>query len=757
MTLASDSDLRLSIEPKKVLHSLTDRIRKLSELPDILKVVVEELRMYLGTDRVMVYKFHPDGSGQVITECIRDNSLPSLLNLNFPADDIPVHARELFLKSRIRSIVNVDTRQIAQSPLYFTNELNILDKTNKKVLDAYYRPVDPCHVEYLTAMGVQSSLVVPIIYHDQLWGLLVSHHSQPRSISEAEIDMVQMAVDLLAVAVAYVTPLQDARSNAYHQTIINRIANRLHSLPNMDLQIALEETVAAFGGSGGRLCIRSEASYQTEISLSFAECLKSDQQIKLYLCGKQPVIPKMAKYPLIEQYSVWEEYYRQTNNYNVWAIQDIYQTPGLRNLQVAFQSTSIRSILMIPLLCRDQLQGYLSVFRDTYQHETLWAGRFDPDERQLYPRQSFEVWRQSKQAQAKDWNPEEITLAQELGHQFATATYEYELYQKVNYFNQTLENQVHKRTAELTVERENLHLKAQQLAQALQELKQTQTQLIQTEKMSSLGQLVAGIAHEINNPVNFIYGNINHIDKYVEDILSVLSLYQQNYLNPLPEIIARAEEIDLDFIIDDLPKMLSSIKLGTDRIRQIVLSLRNFSRFEQAEIKPVNIHDGIDSTLVILQHRLKAKPESPAIQVIKQYGNLPLVECYAGQLNQVFMNLLSNAIDALEQYRQSKPTVTHQSQITISTNTSQLPDDRTSVLIKIADNGCGIPEDVINKIFDPFFTTKEVGQGTGLGLSISYQIIVDKHGGILKCKSKPGEGTEFWIEIPVQRRGLTHY
>ncbi|OKH48948.1 hypothetical protein NIES2101_21705 [Calothrix sp. HK-06] len=723
MTLASDSDLRLNIEPTKLLHSINDKIRKLLELPDILKVVVEELRLFLTTDRVMVYKFHADNNGQVIAESINESKLPSLLNLNFPADDIPAHARELFVQSRIRSIVNLDTGQIAQNPVDFNG------------MGATQRPVDPCHAEYLTAMGVKSSIVVPILYHEQLWGLLVSHHSQPRSISNVEVDTVQTVADLLGVVIAYITPLQEARLKVHRETIINHIADRLHLLPDMDLQTALEETVAAFDGCGGRLCIRSEATHQADTLQSFIECLTDATKIKVYQFGQQPVVPKIAKFDIIEQYSVWKEHYKKDckKDYCVWAISDIYQTPELRNLQIAFQAANIRSILMIPLMYRSQLQGYLSVFRDSYEPETLWAGKFDPDERQLYPRQSFKIWCQSKQLQAKQWTCDEITLATSIGHQFATATYEYELYQKVNYFNFNLETQVLKRTLELT--------------KTLQELKQTQTQLIQTEKMSSLGQLVAGIAHEINNPVNFIYGNINHVHQYVDDILGILDLYQQNCSTDIPEVIERAEEVDLNFIVEDLPKMLSSIKLGTDRIRQIVLSLRNFSRLDQAEIKPVNIHEGIDSTLVILQHRLKAKPESPAICIIKEYGDLPPVECYAGQINQVFMNVLSNAIDALEEQRESK-----QNTIIISTSISKLPDNRPSVLISIADNGCGMAQNIIEKIFDPFFTTKEVGQGTGLGLSISYQIIVDKHNGIFKCKSQPGEGTEFLIEIPIKVR-----
>ncbi len=233
-----------------------------------------------------------------------------------------------------------------------------------------------------------------------------------------------------------------------------------------------------------------------------------------------------------------------------------------------------------------------------------------------------------------------------------------------------------------------------------------------------------------------------------EDLLSILNLYQQCCPNPSPEILERSQEVDLEFVTEDFPKTLSSMKIGVDRIRQIVMSLRNFSRLDEAEMKTVNIHEGIDSTLLILQHRLKAKPESPSIEVIKEYGDLPLVECYAGQLNQVFMNVLSNAIDALENYQDDESEF-HHHQITIRTHLGELKDNIKSVLIHITDNGKGIPEAVKKKVFDPFFTTKPVGKGTGLGLSISYQIVVDKHNGIFKCDSQLGIGTEFWIEIPI--------
>ncbi|MHC0061660.1 GAF domain-containing protein [Nostoc sp. UIC 10890] len=1105
MTSNIEQHLPLCRHEESLLRRITNRIRRSLELEEIITVTTSEVRSLLKTDRVMIYKFHPDGSGQVIAESIYENRLPSLLGLNFPADDIPLSARELFIKSRVCSVVNLETQEIGQ--------IHLRDLENGETIseEICYRPVDSCHIEYLTAMGVKSSVVAPILYQDELWGLLVSHNSQAHLISEYELEAVQTVVDQLSVAIAQSTLLAQVRKTAEREAIVNRIATLLHSLPTIVLQPALEAAVAAFNGVGGRLCIRNAAfDFHSGNITSFTECLiPGNNCIKLYICGEQPVMPEQTIYPLIEQYSIWQEHYK-SSNYDVWAISDIYNTPDLRSLQVAFQPTKIRSILTIPLQYRQQLLGYLSIFRNEVDTETLWAGQYECDRRQLYPRRSFEAWRESKKAQAQKWTVEDIELARNLGKHFASAVQQYELHQQVQVFNENLEKQVKRRTIELqrtseqeqavfkviaeiresldtdtifqtttkevcqlikadrvsvyrfdsswggefvgdfeaaspywsneselgintiwndtylqdteggryrnnetfavddiysmgftqchidnleqfqihafvlapifigqklwgllatyqhtgprqwkgsevnflsqiaaqmgvalqqaellnqtrqqTLDlqqaaeqqrvlfevvakvRESLDLDAifqtttqeickslqadrvavyrfqpdwsgeyiaefvgdgwlklvsdhtktiwqdsylqetqggryrhnetfvvddiyeaghsqchiavleeiqarayaiapifigqqlwgllaayqnsaprhweaseikfitqianqlgvalqqaqlhnqtkeqtQKLAQALHDLQQTQTQLIQTEKMSSLGQLVAGIAHEINNPVNFIYGNINHVNDYAQDLLSILDLYLQNAPNPSPEIRDRAFEIDLEFLMEDLPKTLSSMKVGIDRIRQIVLGLRNFSRLDQAEKKPVDIHEGIDSTLLILQHRLKAKPESPAIKLVKEYSDLPLVECYAGPLNQVFMNVLSNAIDALEDYRESQ-SQPHSSEITISTALGELEGNVKSVVIRIADNGSGIPEALKARICDPFFTTKPVGKGTGLGLSISYQIVVDKHGGVFKCDSQPGLGTEFWIEIPIRQITKSHH
>ncbi len=340
------------------------------------------------------------------------------------------------------------------------------------------------------------------------------------------------------------------------------------------------------------------------------------------------------------------------------------------------------------------------------------------------------------------WSDPEVELLQGVVDQLAIAIEHAELFAKT-------------RASALAAQTQ-----ARQLETALRDLRQTEALLIQTEKMSTIGQMVAGIAHEINNPVNFITGNLLHAKNYIRDLLNLINCYQHHYPNPGREIQGCIEEIELDFLTEDLPKMMSSMQMGSDRINEIVVSLRNFSRVDQDEMKPANIHEGIDSTLLILRNRMKPYGNYPGITPIKEYGNLPLVECYIGQLNQVFMNIISNAIDALEEARGEVEELRGEEKSNISSHPSFFAQkiwirtevlENNQVVIRIRDNGLGIPKNVLNRLFDPFFTTKPLGKGTGLGLSISHQIIVEKHGGVLQCISEPGKGTEFWISIPIKQ------
>jgi signal transduction histidine kinase len=293
-----------------------------------------------------------------------------------------------------------------------------------------------------------------------------------------------------------------------------------------------------------------------------------------------------------------------------------------------------------------------------------------------------------------------------------------------------------------------VEVRTAELSRSLQQLQQTQLQLIQSEKLSTLGQLVAGVAHEINNPIGFITGNINHAEQYIQDLLNLVQLYQAQFPDPGVTIAEAIEDIDLDFLAQDLPNLIASLKQGTNRIREISNSLRIFARADSDSKVEFDLHEGIDSTLLILKHRLKANDRRPAIEVIKEYGELPAVQCYAGQLNQVFMNILANAIDACDeafgQGQGSDPR-----RITIRTGAER---SQNRAIVGIEDNGLGMPSEVSDRIFDCSFTTKAVGKGTGLGLSISRQIVEQKHGGQLRCVSVPGKGTEFIIELPMNDR-----
>lgn len=1004
--------LNYQLNKEVLVRRITERIRQSLELEDILTCTVEEVRSFLNTDRIMIYRFSSDGSGEVVAESIDRNRLPSLKGLNFPADDIPPQAREMYVSQRQRTIVDVNSGTIALSPLDVAETGQPLATE-----EIYHRTLDPCHRAYLMAMGVQSSVVVPILHrrntqansktetcqspecltrydpqnhsqsHIELWGLLVSHHSTSRKIYQTDLEVIQLVADQLSIAIEHSMLLQQTRSQTALEATVSHIATLLYGGAKIQLEQALEATVTEMQGSGGRLYIsrpkispeklstpKIDGEFQivTNHQISPVDST-TDSAFELFVIGEQPTLLDWEQVSAIESHPLWQQWLSKGFNHNqdifnlaiantattstpqfpVWTITDLYEEPQFRVLVSAFKSTKIRGMLVIPLHYQQKLIGCLTIFRNEIDTTKTWAGYFDSNVQQILPRQSFEVWQEIKKGQSHQWEWQEIEQALAIGSQFSSAIQQYLLHREVQDLNANLERQVQQRTAQLqksldfakvltrvrdqirstldlttilqTIVREVRFLldtdrtviyqfakkkqgevvvedvrgewrsilgikspeecfgedsscfykegkvraihdiyaadltpchiefleslqvrgsiivpigqnsqfwgllivhecsgprvwqkaeqellqhltdqaaiaihqaelyqdslnaaaadqaKAEQLAKALTELQNTQAQLIQTEKMSSLGQLVAGVAHEINNPVNFIYGNLSHANEYTKDLLCLVELYRQHTPNPHPEIIECEEAIEVDFLTEDLPKILDSMKVGVERIRQLVVSLRNFSRLDRAEKDHVDIHEGIESTLLILQHRIKATSDRATIEIIKEYGNLPQVDCYVSSLNQVFMNLLGNGVDAIEmrtiergtnfpRLTLNAATINLSSQkfavdsenLNNETNQSLIPDvpnpcirirtqliDKKTVGICIADNGHGIPKELVSHIFNPFFTTKPVGRGTGLGLSISYQIVVDKHKGVLKCISIPGQGTEFWIEIPI--------
>jgi GAF domain-containing protein len=627
------AEISKAAERQRALANTVEKIRQSLEIEAIFKTTTQEVRRLLEVERVAIYRFYPDWSGEFVADSIVDGWTPIV-------KPQPV-TEGVFVQGK-------------QAGKYARNEA-----------------------------------FVPISQGEKLWGLLVAYqNSQPRYWQDEEINLLAQVGVQLGVA------LQQAESLKQMQVQTQKLAKAAErERKAAEREKALAATVEK---------IRQSLDIGTIFATSTEEVrrLLEVDRVTIYRfradwSGEfvaeslaQGWTPVREIVPVVADDYLQETQGRNFANGKSIVIKDIYSA-----------NYSICHIALLELM---QARAYMIV--PIFQGEKLWG-----------------LLAAYQNIKPRDWQEDEVDLVMQIGTQLGVGLQQAELL-------------------------EQTQRQKEELTQTLKELQHTQSQLIQSEKMAGLGQLVAGIAHEINNPISFIYGNITYVTEHAENLLKLLRLYQKQYPKTTEEIKKQVAVLDLDFISDDLPKILTSMRMGADRISQLVLSLRSFSRLDETGMKPVDLHEGIDSTLLILQHRLQPETNSFAIEVVKQYGELPPLVCYGAQMNQVFMNILNNAIDALENSATSRKKIDNP-KIWIRTEVIE----GNTILIWIADNGCGIPEIKRSRIFEPFFTTKQPGQGTGLGLSISYQIIVEKHGGNIKCVSEPGNGCEFWIEIPMKR------
>ncbi|WP_017305336.1 ATP-binding protein [Spirulina subsalsa] len=671
----------------QLIQNTVIELQKTESLLHLCEVAAHEFREIAQLDRVMVYQFQPQGHGLVIAEDKRED-LESFVGLNYPASDIPAIARKLFSKNRVRLIPDVYYQPVSLIP-----SDNPLTEKPLDLGQSVLRSASSCHLKYLQNMGVRASLVVPILRHGELWGLIAGHHYSPQYF-----------------------PYEVRAACEFFGQALSAELSAKESYESYDARLAIQD-------------IQGQLLTQMTQADSFVEGLMEDPDQLLNLVSATGVaiclgdkIQTLGKTPSHKAIMVLLQWLEEGHFRD-----KLYCTDSLAlEYPSAIKYKDVGSGLLAIAISQSQ-QKYILWFRPEVIQTVDWAGNLNDSTHQtddgtvsLCPRHSFELWKEEVQLTCLPWYAYQIEAALDL----------------------------RKNIISIVIRKaDELAQLNQELYTALRQLRQVQTQLIQSEKMSSLGQMVAGIAHEINNPVNFIYGNLAHAEAYSQGLIDLVELYHKHYPQPHKEIKEEAENLDLEFLIEDLPKLLSSMQLGAERIREIVQSLRNFSRLDEADMKPVDIHEGIDSTLLILSNRLKAKTDAPSIQVIKKYGKIPPVECYPSQLNQVFMNLLANSIDAIEEYNHTRTfREIREDPSTILIETELVGQ---MVRIRIKDNGMGIPESVQAKLFDPFFTTKPVGKGTGMGLAISYQIITEKHQGTLCCISQPHQGAEFIIEIPL--------
>jgi len=692
------------------VRATVSKIQSAKNLKDLCQVTVEEIRQISGFDRVMVYQFDPEGNGAVIAED-KAEKLSPFLGLNYPSSDIPKQARQLYSLNWLRLIPDINYQ-----PVPIVSRKNALTTQPRDLSFSVLRSVSPIHIEYLQNMGVAASMSISLIKDKKLWGLIACHNYTPKYLNyelRAACEFIGQVMSL---------ELQSKEGNEDYD----------YKLHLKSLQTKIFEDIST-SENLSQVLVKCQHNLLEAVNAQGAAIVFGDN---CYRVGQTPQ-GESLKY-----LTQWVQKHLK---------QEIFYTDSLTKCYPEAEEFKDTASGCLAIAISPTQKIYVLWFRPEVVKTVNWAGnpnkplQTDEDGNyRLSPRKSFELWKENVRYKSLPWKQCEIDAALELRKAMINIV----LCQidKLEKLNRALEESV-AREREKTA-----HLKT-----AMSELKRAQTQLVQSERMSSLGQLVSAVAYEVTNPINFIYGNLNYANEYSQKMIDLLQLYEQHYPSPSPEIQAQIEAVELEFIVEDLPKLLGSMKVGANRIREIVQSLRNFSRIDEADLKPVDIHDGLDSALLILSNRLKPKPDRPAIHLIKEYGSLPLVECYPVQINQVFMNVLTNAIDALEDAFVNHNLSSHGGdkeepvkcgQIRIVT---EICPGEKAVAVRIKDNGCGMTQTVRQKIFEPFFTTKPVGKGAGIGLTISHEIVVEQHGGKLTCNSAPGEGTELIIEIPLNQ------
>jgi len=579
------------------------------------------------------------------------------------------------------------------APLIEAGELVVSVGSNSKPLVALianwispgYCQVNPSKLQIL---GATANLLVPVRGRENLIGFIACLADRPRHWSRAEVEFMQSIAQQLEIAIRQAQLYEKTQKQARREQLVNQITTQTRQ--SLDLETILTEAIAQLLDvlEIDRCLVHRVEDLEEDSDQSVTPPLEPDATVfrrkHLFEVCRSPLPASLDDFDTNGPITQWVIQHRQQV-----VIPDITQDARIGADNQEYQLAQIKSSLVVPVQANGTLQAI------------------------LYLNQCSHI---------RYWSRDDQKLAQAVADQLAISIKQGHLYAQTR--QQAIASAA----------------QAEHLASLLHDLQQTQAQLIQSEKMSSLGQLVAGVAHEINNPVSFIYGNIPYVERYIKDLLRLLNQYQTSYPEADSSLQELMREIELDFLLQDLPRILGSMRAGATRIREVVLSLRSFSRLDEAHCKVADLKTGLDSTLFVLQNHIRAD-----IEVIRQYGDIPEVECYPRLLNQVFMNLLINAVEALYHDQSDPKTITIRTESFLHEVTGEV-----WVRVAIADNGCGIPYEFQPRIFDPFFTTKQIGHGVGLGLTVSYQTVVNQHQGHLRFHSQPNCGSEFIVEIPVK-------